>query len=109
MPTCAYGGLRMPSIVRTPSLALSRSVQLPNASVGEHIEPVRSIAMTMSTGVDEHGLQAFAWAATSKWLMPNSLANHVFVLAVPFTTSSLGLTAAAQPTALIAVAVHATV
>ena len=54
------GGDAMPSIVRTPSFALSRSMQLPAASLGVHIEPVRSIAMTMSTGVDEQGLQALA-------------------------------------------------
>ena len=66
MPISATGGLRMPSIVRTPSLALSRSVQFPCESVGVHIEPVRSIASMMSTGADEQGLHAFAWAETVK-------------------------------------------
>ena len=52
-------------MVRTPSLALSRSVQYPvPLSVVSHIEPVRSIAITMSTGVDEHGLQALECALT---------------------------------------------
>jgi hypothetical protein len=49
------------------------------------MEPVRSIAITMSTGVDEHGLHALACAETLKCLMPNSPANQVSVLAVPFT------------------------
>ena len=56
------------------------------------MEPVRSTASTMSTGVDEHGLQAFACVETSKWLMPKSLANQVFVLAVPVTVSWFGFT-----------------
>ena len=47
-------------MVRTPSLALSRSMHSPPGPLGVHMEPVRSIAITMSTGVDEHGLQADA-------------------------------------------------
>ena len=93
-------------MVRTPSLALSRSMQFPLASVGEHIEPVRSIAMTTSTGVEEHGLHAFACADRSKWLTPKSFANQVFVWAVPATVSSFGFTAALQPVAMIAVFVQ---
>src|SRR5690242_7845826 len=101
MPIWAYGGSRIWSMVRTPSLALSRSMQLPLASVGEHIEPVRSIAITTSTGVDEHGLHAFACADMSKWLRPKSRANQVFVWAVPATVSSFGLTEAVQPVAMM--------
>ncbi len=108
MPTCAAGGLSSPSIVRMPSFALFRSVHVPPAPVGEHIDPVRSIASTMSTGVDAHGLQALACVATLKWLMPKIFANQVLVLAVPETVSWFGLTAALQPTALIAVAVQDT-
>ena len=63
----------------------------------------------MSTGVDEHGLHAFACVETSKWLMPKILANHVFVLAVPATVSWLGLTVETQPVATTAVAVHVVV
>src|SRR4051812_49972409 len=103
MPTSAAGGLRIPSMVRTPSLALSRSMQLPAASVGVHIDPVRSTAITMSTGVDEHGLQAFAWAARSKCVIPKILANQVLVEPEPVTVSWLGFTAAVQPVATIAV------
>ena len=54
--------------------------------MGEHIEPVRSIAMTMSTGVDEQGLQALACVERLKWLMPKIRANHVLV--VPWRTVS---------------------
>ena len=79
---------------------------MPPAPVGEHIEPVRSTAITMSTGVDEQGLQALACVETSKWLMPKILANQVFVLTAPSTLSWFGLTAGAQPVAMIAVAVH---
>lgn len=85
----------MLSIVRTPLLALLRSMQ-PLLSVLSHMEPVRSIATTMSTGVDEHGLQAVVCAETSKWSIPKILPNQVFVLAVPFTTMLFGLTAALQ-------------
>jgi hypothetical protein len=62
----------------------------------------------MSTGVDEHGLQAFACAETLKWSMPKSPANHVFVVALPVTVRAFGLTAALQPVATTAVAVHLT-
>src|SRR6478672_6482827 len=89
-----------------PSLALSRSMQLPLASVGEHIDPVRSTAITMSTGVDEHGLHAFACAERSKWLMPKIRANHVFVLPLPVTVSMFGFTSALQPVAMMDVLVH---
>ena len=70
------------------------------------MEPVRSIATTMSTGVDEHGLQAFARADTLKLEMPKILANQVFVFPLPVTTRAFGLTAATQPVAITAVAVH---
>ena len=62
--------------------------------------------MTMSTGVEEHGLHALACVETSKCAIPKSFANHVFVLAEPVTTSSFGFTFATQPVAMIAVAVH---
>ena len=81
-------------------------MQKPFDSFVSHIEPVRSSAITMSTGVDEHGLHAFACAVMSKWLRPKIPANDVVVLAVPVTTSSFGLTDAVQPVATIAVAVH---
>src|SRR6476619_2846238 len=97
----------MPSIVRMPSLALSRSVQNSvRRSVVSHIEPVLSSAITMSTGVDEHGLQALECALTLKWSMPKSLAKNVFVLADPGTVSSLGLTDAWHQVAATAVAVE---
>ena len=79
---------------------------MPPAPVGEHIEPVRSTAMTMSTGVDEHGLQAFACVETLNWLMPKIRANQVFVLAAPLTVSWFGFTEAVQPVAMTAVVVH---
>ena len=60
MPIWAAGGFIMPSIVRMPSLALSRSVHSPFGPVGWHMDPVRSTAITMSTGVDEQGLHALA-------------------------------------------------
>ena len=106
MPTCTLGGLRMPSIVRTPSLALLRSVHVPSGVAGWHIEPVRSIAITRSTGLDEHGLQALACADTSKWSMPNRPANQAFVLALPVTTIAFGLTEGLQPAATTEVFVH---
>jgi hypothetical protein len=71
----------------------------------QHIEPVRSRAITMSTGVDEHGLQAFACAETLKWSIPNILANHVSEVAVPDTVRSFG-DVATHETAAIACAVH---
>ena len=106
MPICADGGLNIPSIVRTPSLALSRSVHTPPGPVGWHIEPVRSIATTMSTGEAEQGLHALACAETLKWSIPNTFANHVSVSAVPETTRAFGLTVGLQPVAITAVAVH---
>src|SRR4029078_927224 len=106
MPTCTLGGLRMPSMVRTPSLALSRSVQVPSGATGWHIAPARSIAITRSTGVDEHGLQALACADTSKWSMPNRRANQAFVLALPLTTVAFGVTDGLQPAATTEVFVH---
>src|SRR5882757_2112586 len=92
-------------MVRTPSLALLRSTQ-PLLSVLSHIEPVRSIATTMSTGVDEQGLQAFACVVTVKCLRPNIPANELSVVVEPVTRSSFGLTAALHPAAMIAVVVH---
>ena len=56
-------------------------------SVVSHIEPVLSNAITMSTGVDEQGLQALEWALTLKWSIPKSLAKNVVVLADPVTVS----------------------
>ena len=81
-------------------------MQSPSRYVVKHIEPVRSIATTTSTGVEEHGLQALAWAETSKCGMPKIFANQVFVLAVPVTVSSFGFGRRRQPTARMAVAVH---
>ena len=41
-----------------------------------------------------------------KWSIPKILLKNVFVVAVPLTVSSFGLTDALQPVATIAVAVH---
>ena len=67
---------------------------------------MRSIATTTSTGLAEHGLQAFACAETSKWSMPKILANQVFVLALPVTVSAFGFVAALQPMPVSAFDVH---
>ena len=82
-----FGSIRLSS-VRTPLLALFRSVHWP-AGAGSHIEPVRSIASTMSTGALPHGWQAVAFACRSQWSMLKILANHVGTLAVPLTTTAL--------------------
>ena len=93
-------------MVRTPSLALSRSVHSPPAPLGVHMDPVRSIAITMSRGEAEHGLHALACAVMSKWSMPNNPANQVGVLAAPDTWSAFGFTAGSQPVAITAVFVQ---
>src|SRR5262245_30759956 len=84
--------------VWTPSFALSRSVQ-PSRSgrLLSHIDPVRSRTTTTSTGLDEHGLQAFACAVTSNLLMPKIFANQVFVLALAVTVRWCGFVVALQP------------
>ena len=50
----------------------------------------------MSTGADEHGLQALALAVTSNFAIPKIFANHVFVLAEPVTVRLFGLVDAEQ-------------
>src|SRR6478752_6963292 len=89
--------------VWTPSFALFMSEQSAWLLESRHIDPVRSSTTTTSTGLDEHGLQAFARAATSKWPMPKIFANQVFVLAVAVTVRLFGFVAVHPKPAVAAV------
>ena len=69
-PTFACGVVNTPSIARTPSFALLRSVHAVDAPELSHIDPVRSTMTATSMGLLPHGLHAFALAETLKWSMP---------------------------------------
>src|SRR6478672_1127535 len=92
--------------VWTPSFALFMSEQSALLLESRHIDPVRSSTTTTSTGLDEHGLHAFARAATSKCPMPKIFANQVLVLAVAVTVRLFGFVAALHPKPAVAAVVQ---
>ncbi len=62
-----------------PFCALFRSVHAGSFVPFEnwHIDPVRSRTSMMSSGFDEHGEQAVAFALIVKWSIPSTLAKMV--------------------------------
>ena len=86
---CRVGSMYWTNSSR-PALAFWRSVQAGSLVPFEnwHIEPVRSRTSMMSSGFDEQGMQAVAFALIVKWSIPSTLAKIVGTIVVCSTTTA---------------------